>query len=179
MSLVDLAPAECAFADSGSDRRQSVAARVPLESQEPRPRALVVSDIQPHRDALERSLGESPAVDIVGACAGAATCQQVRHLAPEVVVLDAAEGPGGAAGALMRTLKALVPELGVVVVTAVRDEAEFLAWAEAGVSGYADQNSSADDLAAAVRLAARGEVRCSPRLAALLAGRAAKPSAER
>jgi two-component system, NarL family, nitrate/nitrite response regulator NarL len=162
-----------AGAPSPADRAECMSA---FESH-PRARVLIVSNVRLYRDALQRSLGESGKAEIVGVSDVSAAADQVRRLGPEVVVLDASEGLSAAA--LARSLKALTPDLSVVVVASVRDEAEFLAWAEAGVSGYADQNSSADDLAAAVQHAARGEVRCSPRLAALLAGRVAKLSAER
>ena len=141
------------------------------------PCVLIISDIRLYRDALRQSLSEGGVAEVSGVSGCDAAPDQVQRLGPDVVVLDASEGLGAAS--LVRSLKALAPRLGIVVVTSVRDEAEFLVWAEAGASGYVDQNSSADDLAAAVQRAARGEVRCSPRLAALLTDRVAKLSAER
>jgi DNA-binding NarL/FixJ family response regulator len=45
---------------------------------------------------------------------------------------------------------------------------DVLAWAEAGVSGYVARDASFEDLVETVRAVARGELRCSPRLAATL-----------
>ncbi len=140
----------------------------------PLPRVLIVSCVRLYRDALLQSLTARKKVDVVGVASIETAPDQVRRLGPEVVVLDAS---GPSALALVRSLKALVPDLSIVVVTSAREEVEFLAWAEAGVIGYADQNSSADDLATAVQHAFRGEVLCSPRLAGLLASRIAKLSA--
>lgn len=141
-----------------------------------RPRTLVVSDIRLYRDALEQGLSRSREIDVVGVSSTDAAARHVQCLEPNVVVLDAT---GPSAPALARFLKALSAGLNVVVVTSARDEAEFLAWAEAGVSAYVDQNSSAAELADVVRHAVRGEVLCSPRLTGLLAHRIAKLSAER
>lgn len=140
------------------------------------PRALVVSNVRLYRDALQQNLMAGRGIKVVGTATIGAAADAVGRLDPDVVVLDAT-GPD--VSSLPRTLKAIAARLSIVVVTAARGEADFLAWAEAGVSGYVDQDSSADDLAAAIRHAAKGEVLCSPRLAGLLAGRVAKLSAER
>lgn len=165
-------PAGLVNAHNGIDAHQDIT----IYELQLRPRALVVSGIRLYREALQQMLNKGGDVDVVGMSSIEDAAGQVRCLIPDVVVLDAS---GSSAAALARSLKALAPGLSVVVVTSAREEAEFLAWAEVGVSGYADQNSSAADLAAAVRHAARGEVLCSPRLAGLLAGRIAKLSAER
>src|SRR5262249_5722679 len=52
-------------------------------------------------------------------------------------------------------------------------EEDVLACAEAGISGYVTKDGSAEDLVAAVLRALRGEVMCSPRVAALLFRRVA------
>ena len=139
-------------------------------------RALVLSEIRLYRDALCRSLAESADVEVVGSSDLEDAVDQTQRLLPDVLVLDAT-APESAA--LARSLKETRPDLCIVVVTSARDEAELLAWPETGVNGYADRNSSAEDLVAAVLHAARGEVLCSPRVVALLAGRVAKLSAER
>jgi two-component system nitrate/nitrite response regulator NarL len=155
---------------SWADHRQYATTCEP----QPCPRTLVVSDIRLFRDAMQQSLSNNREIDVVGVSSIEAVADQVRHLDPDVVVLDAT---GSGTTALIRSLKALTPNLSIVVITSVRQDTEFLTWVEAGVSGYADQNSSVDDLAAAVQHAARGEVLCSPRLVFLLAGRVAKLSA--
>lgn len=142
-----------------------------------RPRTLIVSDIRLYRDALEQSLSNNEEIDVVGVSSISDVASRVRLLHPNVAVLDAT---GSDAAVLAQSLKALAAGLSVVVVvTSAREEADFLAWLEVGVSAYADQNSSAAELADVIQHAARGEVLCSPRLTGLLAGRIAKLSAER
>ncbi len=80
---------------------------------------------------------------------------------------------------LPQSLRALSPGLRIVVLTATSTEAEFVRWAEKGVHGYVDQDSSTADLVAVIQHAARGEMVCSSRLAGLLVGRVASLSAER
>jgi two-component system, NarL family, nitrate/nitrite response regulator NarL len=149
---------------------------IPVCDPPPRPRVVVVSSIWLYRIALRQSLIESSEVEVVGMSSIEAIAEQIGSLSPDVLVLDAT---GSNTMPVVRSLKALAPEIRVVVVTYTQDEGEFLAWAEAGVSGYVDQNSSAADLAAAVQYAARGEVLCSPRLVGMLTSRIAKLSAER
>ena len=60
------------------------------------------------------------------------------------------------------------------VAFAVADvEADVLACAEAGISGYVAEDGSAEDLVAAVLRAVNGELVCPPRIAALLFARVA------
>jgi DNA-binding NarL/FixJ family response regulator len=61
-----------------------------------------------------------------------------------------------------------------VVAFAVAElDENVLACAEAGISSYVMQDGSAEDLVAAVLSALKGELVCSPRIAALLFGRMA------
>lgn len=56
-----------------------------------------------------------------------------------------------------------------MVVLAVTDQEEdFLAWADIGISGYIEPDTSTEQLIATVRRAASGEVVCPPRLTSLL-----------
>jgi DNA-binding NarL/FixJ family response regulator len=73
-----------------------------------------------------------------------------------------------------RLLKALSPDLRVVVFALADGEAGIVGWAEAGASGYVARDGNADDLIAAVDGAMRGEVFCSPKLAGLLFARVAE-----
>jgi two-component system nitrate/nitrite response regulator NarL len=66
-----------------------------------------------------------------------------------------------------------------VVVLAVSEHGpEILACAEAGGAGFVTRDSSYEELAATVRSAARGELLCSPRIAAALLGRVGALAAE-
>lgn len=138
-------------------------------------RVIVASNVRLFRDALETSL-QTQNIVVLATCPLGGSAVSARSLVPDAVVLDGT-GPGAMAAAKM--LRTASPDLTIVAVLSVRDETDFLAWAELGVRGYADQNSSAVDLALIVRHAIRGEVHYSPRLAAFLASQLARLSAER
>ena len=138
-------------------------------------RVIVVSNVRLSRDALEHSLQKHD-IEVLATCPLAGGPAAIRSLMPNAVVLDGI-GPGAMAAAKM--LRSVSPDLTIIAVLSVRDETDFLDWAELGVRGYADQNSSAVDLALIVQNAIRGEVHYSPRLAAFLASQLARLSAER
>jgi DNA-binding NarL/FixJ family response regulator len=48
------------------------------------------------------------------------------------------------------------------------DEIEIINCAEIGIAGYVPRDGSASDLVASIESAARGELRCSPRIAGVL-----------
>ncbi len=58
-------------------------------------------------------------------------------------------------------------------------ESDVLAWAEAGVVGYVPREASLEDLVSTIEAVVRGELRCSPRIAATLFRRVTKLSANR
>jgi two-component system, NarL family, nitrate/nitrite response regulator NarL len=72
-----------------------------------------------------------------------------------------------------RRARQLLPALRVVAFAVAEMDENVLACAEAGISGYVAQDGSLEDLVAAVLRAFRGELVCSPRIAALLFSRVA------
>jgi DNA-binding NarL/FixJ family response regulator len=69
---------------------------------------------------------------------------------------------------MVRTCACSAPAIRVLALTVSESEEELLAAAEAGISGYVTHQSSLDELVDAVHSVARGEMLCSPRVAALL-----------
>jgi DNA-binding NarL/FixJ family response regulator len=72
-----------------------------------------------------------------------------------------------------RTLTASLPDVAIVGLAVDDVDRDMMAAAEAGVVGYVPRDSSLDDLVTAVEAAARGELRCSPRMAGALLRRVA------
>src|SRR5262245_30890116 len=126
---------------------------------------LVVSGVRLYRDGLADVLGREDGIDVVGAVSGWREALGALAVArTDVVVLDAAVQD--ALGGARRLAGARGPEIVVIGVT--EDEAEVIAWAEAGVSGYVNRDSPLAHLVAAIIGAGRGELLCSPRVAGAL-----------
>lgn len=139
-------------------------------------RAIVAASVRLYRDGLAHSLGA--AMQVVAQTGDApATLAEAGRLSPDVILLDVSvEG----ALALVRSLYEAVPAARVVAF-AVDDAAEHqvLACAEAGVAGWISRDATEAEIVDAVLRAARGELICSARTAALLTRRLAALSRER
>jgi DNA-binding NarL/FixJ family response regulator len=85
-----------------------------------------------------------------------------------LVVVDSSHPDGFA---LVSAIRDRFPRVRVVVLAVYHRDEVFLAWADVGISGYLEPNSSTDELVATIRQAAAGEVVCPPRLTALLLNR--------
>jgi two-component system nitrate/nitrite response regulator NarL len=130
-----------------------------------RSRIIIVSDIRLYREGLALSLAGVDRVVVVGVAdsvASALTCIEEKN--PGVVLLDFAMHD---ALALPHAIAAARIQVKVVAFS-VADTEEVCECAEAGIAGYVTRNGSKEDLIAAVENAVRGEVLCSPRVAASL-----------
>ena len=100
--------------------------------------------------------------------AGVATTLEQAHaligtLKPDVVLLDH-RMPDGDGVAAIPSLRAQLPSIGVVVLTASSADHVLLAAIQAGASGFLSKTRSLDEVTAAVRAAAAGESVISPEL---------------
>jgi DNA-binding NarL/FixJ family response regulator len=124
---------------------------------------LVVDDHEVVRRGLLVFLGSEPDLDVVGEAAGGA--QALELLAaldadgrrPEVVVMDLQMAPVDGIEST-REIRALYDDIKVVALTSFAEEERVHAALQAGASGYVLKDSDADDVAAAVRAAHRGDV---------------------
>jgi DNA-binding NarL/FixJ family response regulator len=153
-------------AASGTPRRGSAAPTVPV---------LVVSDVRLYRHGLAEILARHEGIDVVGTAASADDALTAARGHPTALVLVDVTMPGGVEE--IRTVVRALPAAKVLALTVADDEEQVIAWAEAGVSGYVTRESSLEELVAAIHGAQRGEVICSPRLAATLLRRVRSLSA--
>jgi two-component system, NarL family, nitrate/nitrite response regulator NarL len=79
----------------------------------------------------------------------------------------------GSTPRVIRALKRTMPNVRVVALGVPEAEQEVIPLVEAGVTGLVSREDSLDELADAVNSAARGETRCSARVAAMLVRRVA------
>jgi two-component system, NarL family, nitrate/nitrite response regulator NarL len=140
-------------------------------------RVLVASDIRLYREGLERVLRESPDFTLVGSAGSAAEAMgQTQTLGADVALLDMAMS-----GAF--TVAKEVARVGgsskIVALGMSEDETQVLNCAQIGVAGYVTRDGSVEDVVAAIKAAARGEVHCSPKVAGSLFRRIAAMSTER
>jgi two-component system nitrate/nitrite response regulator NarL len=140
-------------------------------------RVAIVTDIRLYREGLADALGRQGDVEVIGtAASGVVGLERVRHLLPDIVLLDMALADGVAT---VRALAATTPGVKVVALAVPETERHVLAIAEAGIAGYVPREGSFDDLMASLRSAANGEVHCSPKIVASLFRRVATLALER
>lgn len=80
---------------------------------------------------------------------------------------------------LARELACVAESTRIVVLGVPEDDYDVISCAELGVAGFVPREASAVELIAAIESAARGEVRCSPRIVGVLFRRIAALSRER
>jgi two-component system nitrate/nitrite response regulator NarL len=138
---------------------------------------LIVVDIPLYREGLARALAQGSRVSVVSTAANAQEAiNRIAETQPDVVLLDVAATDGLVA---LRSIVEATPEAKVVALALPETEADVIAYAEAGAWGYVPRDGTLADLRAVIESVARGEVVCSPRIAAGLLRRIADLAAER
>jgi DNA-binding NarL/FixJ family response regulator len=133
-------------------------------------RVLVVDDHRMVREGLRSYLGLVDDIVMVGDAAdGRAALDwlaraKVQGGLPNVVLMDLLMEPMGGIEATA-AIKERYPAVEVVAVTSFVEEDKVHAALEAGASGYLLKDAEADEVAAAVRAARRGEVHLDPAVA--------------
>jgi DNA-binding NarL/FixJ family response regulator len=131
---------------------------------------LVVDDHDVVRRGLLAFLDSEPDIDVVGEAAGGAQAldllasMEAEGRRPDVIVMDLQMVPIDGIEST-RQVRALYGDIEVVALTSFAEEERVHAALEAGASGYVLKDSDADDVAAAVRAAHRGELQIDPGVA--------------
>jgi DNA-binding NarL/FixJ family response regulator len=128
-------------------------------------RALIVDDHPIVRAGLRALFGPESGVDVVGeAATGEEAVTLARHLHPDVVLCDLRLGDGMDGVQTTRELRALDPAPAVVILTTFDRDAEILGAVEAGAAGYLLKDAPYEQIVAAIRGAAAGQLVFSPEL---------------
>ena len=139
--------------------------------EKPATRLLIVDDHDMFAESLRLALSAEPGLAVVGT---ASTLAQARNLvatsAPDVVLLDH-RLPDGLGVDSIGMIKSLRPGVQVVILTAAAEDSMLVAATEAGCAGFILKTSPLDELVAAVRTAAAGEIMISSDLLARLLNR--------
>jgi DNA-binding NarL/FixJ family response regulator len=134
-------------------------------------RVLLVDDHAMVRRGMRDFLALHDDLEIVGEAAdGAAAIEQAAALSPDVVVMDLLM-PGVDGIEATARIKASNPDVEIVAITSFVEEARIVAALEAGASGFLLKDAEAEELAAAIRAAAAGEVHLDPAVAGIVARR--------
>jgi DNA-binding NarL/FixJ family response regulator len=130
---------------------------------------LIVDDHEVVRRGLLAFLDSEPDIEVLGQAGGGAQALELLGSMesdglPDVVVMDLQMAPIDGIEST-RQIRALYNDIEVVALTSFAEEERVHAALEAGASGYLLKDSDADDVAAAVRAAHRGELRLEPMIA--------------
>jgi len=129
-------------------------------------RLVIVADVRLYREGMSANLSNRSPLLVVGA---AATVDEALHLTatarPNVVIVDMATR-----GRLdvVRRIRDAAPGVYIIGFGVEEIESEILACAEAGLAGYVPCDASLDDLVARIASVCRGELLCTPKMAATL-----------
>jgi DNA-binding NarL/FixJ family response regulator len=133
-------------------------------------RVLVVDDHSVVRRGLLAFLDSEPDLDVVGDANGGAQALDLlarmdsEGTRPDVVVMDLQMTPLDGIEST-RAIRRRYHDVEVVALTSFAEEERVHAALEAGASGYLLKDAEADEVAAAIRAAHRGEVQLDPAVA--------------
>jgi DNA-binding NarL/FixJ family response regulator len=134
-------------------------------------RILLVDDHAMVRRGMRDFLSLHDDIEVVGeASDGLEAVERATELRPDIVVMDLMMPNLDGIDATSR-IKASLPEIEVIALTSFIEEARVVAAIEAGASGFLLKDAEADELAAAIRAAAAGEMHLDPAIAGIVARR--------
>ncbi|MCZ9883132.1 response regulator transcription factor [Arthrobacter sp. B2a2-09] len=140
---------------------------------------MVVDDQAIVREGLATLLDLLPDVEVVGEAAnGADAIDLAGRTLPDVVLMDLRMPVLGGAEATAR-LRSEMPGTAVIVLTTYADDTSIAAALAAGARGYLTKDAGRDELAAAVRAAASGQVTFARDVGERIASQFAAPRSSR
>jgi len=138
-------------------------------------RVLIADDHGVIRDGLGRLIAGLEDMELVGLAAdGEEAVQRARELEPDVVLMDL-DMPRMDGIEATRRVIADQPGTAVLVLTSFSDRPRILGALKAGAAGYLLKDVPADEVAAGIRSAARGEAPLDPRAARTMLAAQAEP----
>ena len=128
-------------------------------------RVLVADDHPVVRSGIKGMLEPDPGFDVVGeASSGPEAVDLALREHPDVVLMDL-QMPGLDGASATTQIKAQLPQTKVLVLTTYATDADIVRAIDAGAVGYLLKDAPHEDIARAVRAAARGETTLAPAIA--------------
>jgi two-component system nitrate/nitrite response regulator NarL len=128
-------------------------------------RVFIVSNVRLHREGLVALLRECPSIEVLGAISVQETQSAPPAAASDVALVDLLT-PGDSG--IVRALRKIRGGLRIVALGVRETASEVLACAAAGMDGYVPMDAAVGDMVTAIENAVRGELACSPQVAASL-----------
>lgn len=134
-------------------------------------RVQIVADVRLYREGLAQILSRDGRVRVVAATSTiVGMLDKVAAARPDVLLIDLANP---SALELVREVVRSIPDIRVVALGVSEVEDDIIECAEAGVAAYVLREGSVEDLVEAIKATVRGELPCTPRVAATLMRRLA------
>ena len=131
-------------------------------------RILLVDDHTVVRKGLRTFLSFDSELEVVGEAAdGAEALTRASELKPDVVVMDLLM-PGMDGIAATAAIRRALPEIEVLALTSVLEDASVVGAVRAGAIGYLLKDTQAEALCQAIKAAVEGQVQLTPQAAARL-----------
>jgi DNA-binding NarL/FixJ family response regulator len=131
-------------------------------------RVLITDDHGVVRQGLRMYLGLDPELEVVGEAAnGEEALRIARELRPNVVLMDLLMPVMDGIEAT-RAIRAEMPDVEVIALTSVLEDASVSGAVRAGAIGYLLKDTEADALGRAIKAAAAGQVQLAPEAASRL-----------
>jgi DNA-binding NarL/FixJ family response regulator len=128
-------------------------------------RVLIVSAVRFFGEGLSAALHHLSRITVATAEDGNQALAHALAGRPDAILLDTGlpDGLG-----IVASLAAAVPDIPLIAVGVAESEHAVLTWAEAGVAGYVPRSASIAELIDTATLVMRGELVCSPKIAAAM-----------
>jgi two-component system, NarL family, response regulator LiaR len=131
-------------------------------------RVLIADDHSVVRQGLRMFLSLDLEIEVVGeASNGLEALELTKQLKPEVVLMDLIM-PVMDGIASIKSIRREMPEVEIIALTSVLEDASVVGAVRAGAIGYLLKDTQADQLCRAIKAAAAGQVQLSPQAAARL-----------
>jgi len=131
-------------------------------------RIVIADDHGVVRQGLKMFLSLDEELEVVGEAAnGAEALQLAKDLQPDVVLMDLLMPVMDGITAIGR-IQAEAPDVEVIALTSVLEDASVVGAVRAGAIGYLLKDTQADELRRAIKAAAAGQVQLAPQAAARL-----------
>jgi two-component system nitrate/nitrite response regulator NarL len=129
-------------------------------------RVFIVSNVRLHREGLVALLRGCPSIEVMGADSVQETQNVLRTTATDVALIIDALSPSDSD--MVGALRKICARVRILAVGVRETASEVLACAAAGIDGYVPMEAALGEMVTAIENVVRGELTCSPKVAASL-----------